>query len=277
MFNPTDELCAKLGELGIKYTTDDSNDYEVIEWRGSYDLWWQFVYDPYVEEPYGELRLLDTGSTNLTPKQAIDVTVGDKQKDNPRNYNPDGTPKIPNMHIGADPDWVDWVARLKHEEPLSLKEAVEQLMFETICFGGDMGPNDCGGEHCPDEGMVYTNDFINGWVSKIDVTVGTEPDEATMLKLHDRMNAALLDYESAMGIDGGSGANTVPSVNEMHQIIEDAAKAGVGTCHCTTPDDAWCFSCSSCGKSFPRNELHMAYNHGEINYCPNCGAKVIGG
>jgi len=73
---PTDELCAKLGELGIKYTADDSNDYEVIEWRGSYDLWWQFVYDPYVEEPYGELRLLDTGSTNLTPKQAIAATVG---------------------------------------------------------------------------------------------------------------------------------------------------------------------------------------------------------
>ena len=42
----------------------------------------------------------------------------------------------------------------------------------------------------------------------------------------DRMNAALLDYESAMGIEGGNGANTVPFVIEMHQIIEDAAKAG---------------------------------------------------
>jgi len=76
MVNPTDELCAKLGELGIKYTADDSNDYEVIEWRGSYDLWWQFVYDPCDGEPYGELRLLETGSTHLTPKQAIDATVG---------------------------------------------------------------------------------------------------------------------------------------------------------------------------------------------------------
>ena len=60
----------------------------------------------------------------------------------------------------------------------------------------------------------------------IAATVTTEPDEATMLKLHDRMNAALLDYESAMGIEGGNGANTVPFVIEMHQIIEDAAKAG---------------------------------------------------
>jgi len=115
-------------------------------------------------------RLIDAVKDKYA--QAITATVGDKPKDNPRNYNPDGTPKIPNMHIGADPYWVDWVARLKHEEPLNLKEAVEQIMFETICFGGDMGPNDCGGEHCPDEGMVYTNDFINGWVNKIAATLG---------------------------------------------------------------------------------------------------------
>ena len=53
-----------------------------------------------------------------------------------------------------------------------------------------------------------------------------------------------------------------------------ALAVGAGTCHCTTPDDAWCFSCSSCGKSFPRSELHIAHNHGEINYCPNCGARI---
>ena len=131
----------------------------------------------------------------------------------------------------------------------------------------------------PPETMVGETVFDSegnaiGWIANA-VHRPDEPEEVDTLKLHDRMNAALLDYESAMGIDGGSGANTVPFINEMHQIIEDAAKAGVGTCHCTTPDDAWCFSCSSCGKSFPRNELHMAYNHGEINYCPNCGAKVV--
>ena len=57
------------------------------------------------------------------------------------------------------------------------------------------------------------------------------------------------------------------------QAVE--ATLGRGTCHCTTPDDAWCFSCSVCGKSFPRSDLHMAHNHGAINYCPNCGAKVV--
>ncbi len=54
-----------------------------------------------------------------------------------------------------------------------------------------------------------------------------------------------------------------------------AATLGRGTCRSTTPDDAWCFACSECGKSFPRNELHLANNYGEINYCPNCGAKVV--
>jgi len=47
------------------------------------------------------------------------------------------------------------------------------------------------------------------------------------------------------------------------------------TCKSTTDDNAWCFVCSECGKSFPRSNLHLAHNHGEINYCPNCGAKVV--
>lgn len=47
------------------------------------------------------------------------------------------------------------------------------------------------------------------------------------------------------------------------------------TCRCTTDDNAWCFACSECGKTFPRSDLHYAHNHGEINYCPNCGAKVV--
>lgn len=73
---PTNEVRGRLNELGVKYTTDDSNDYEIVEWQGPYNLWWQFVYDPYEEEPYGELRLVETGgATHLTPEQAIAATV----------------------------------------------------------------------------------------------------------------------------------------------------------------------------------------------------------
>lgn len=59
------------------------------------------------------------------------------------------------------------------------------------------------------------------------------------------------------------------------QAIE--ATLGRGTCSCTTPDGTWCFVCSECGKSFPRSDLHFAHNHGEINFCPNCGRRVVAG
>jgi len=176
---PTEGTRKRLDELGIKYTIDDSDDYEVIEWRGLYNLWWQFVYDPYDGEPYGELRLLDGGgATNLTPEQAIDVTVG------------------------------------------------------------------------------------------------TEPDEATMLKLHDRMNAALLDYESEMGIDGGNGANAVPFVNEMHQIIEDAATVGAGTCRCTVETsndyyDDYTRYHMECGFTMYSDEIDKP------RFCSGCGRRAV--
>ena len=75
--NPFEEVRRMLDEREIDYTIDDSNDYEIIEWSSAYNLWWQFVYDPYEEMPYGELRLLEAGgSTHLTPEQAIAATVG---------------------------------------------------------------------------------------------------------------------------------------------------------------------------------------------------------
>ena len=58
------------------------------------------------------------------------------------------------------------------------------------------------------------------------------------------------------------------------RIRELEAQLEERTCQCATDDAAWCFACSECGKSFPRNELHLAHNHGEINYCPNCGRRV---
>lgn len=95
-----------------------------------------------------------------------------RMEDNPRNYVyderhkddplcPDGmVPKIPNMPINANPDWVDWVAGLRHDKPANLTEAVEQIYFNAICFGGDMGPN--GNTYWGvDEGMVWTNDAID--------------------------------------------------------------------------------------------------------------------
>lgn len=86
----TDELRRMLDERGIKYTIDDSEYYEIIEWQGPYNLWWQFLYDPYEEEPYGEIRLRDVGAaTHIRPEQAIAATVGRSCESCPEMDNPD--------------------------------------------------------------------------------------------------------------------------------------------------------------------------------------------
>ena len=78
-----------------------------------------------------------------------------------------------------------------------------------------------------------------GWIAN----TPAEPDEATMLKLHDRMNAALLDMNDELlayhsqDRDNASSKKLIDSVIAAHQIIEDAATVGVGTCH-YYPDDA---------------------------------------
>ena len=79
-------------------------------------------------------------------------------------------------------------------------------------------------------------------------------------------------FHGAMFTDAGEWTELVVENASPEQAVE--ATLGRGTCHCTTPDNAWCFSCSVCGKSFPRSDLHMAHNHGAIYYCPNCGRKV---
>jgi DNA-directed RNA polymerase subunit RPC12/RpoP len=88
----------------------------------------------------------------------------------------------------------------------------------------------------------------------------------------------------AMFTDGGEWTELVVENASPEQAI--AATLGVndatrerqgdaGTCHSTTSDNAWCFACSECGKSFPRDQLHLAHNHGEINFCPNCGRRIV--
>ena len=82
------------------------------------------------------------------------------------------------------------------------------------------------------------------------------------------------DYD-AFEVPDGTLVLTAAHQDDLTPEQAIAATLGAGTCHTTTPSDAWCFACSECGKSFPRHELRRAHNHGEINYCPNCGRKVV--
>ena len=131
----------------------------------------------------------------------------------------------------------------------------------------------------------------------IDATLVREPDDAATSKLHDRMNATLLEYERALGSEKADGAITVPFVVEMHHLLEEAATLGVsdatgerqgvaGTCRADETDVIKCWvkcknepstehlelihvmECSACGGTYE-------YVNGGYEYCPRCGAKVV--
>lgn len=88
-----------------------------------------------------------------TPEQAIEATLGRKP--------------------WVNSTWERWHKSLKHDEIKSIGDAVEQLMYETIEFGGDMGPN--GNTYNGiDEGDVLTSGFINEWIRRFESTLGRD-------------------------------------------------------------------------------------------------------
>ena len=73
--------------------------------------------------------------------------------------------------MSARPEWERWHKSLRHDEVKSIGDAVEQLMYEAIEFGGDMGPN--GNTYNGiDEGDVLTSGYINAWVERFENMLG---------------------------------------------------------------------------------------------------------
>jgi predicted Zn-ribbon and HTH transcriptional regulator len=133
----------------------------------------------------------------------------------------------------------------------------------------------------------------------IAATLGVEPDEAAMVKLHDRMNAALLEYERAQGIEkrDGDGGVVVPFVAEMHSLLEEAA--ALSSCNCTNDctnsertgtcnadeTETWECVCDQIGRYGKRVTIHImecsecghTYEHvnGGYEYCPHCRARIV--
>ena len=112
----------------------------------------------------------------------------------------------------------------------------------------------------------------------VEATLGREPDDAAMTKLHEQMNVALFKYEQAQGIEkrDGDEAIVVPFVVKMHSLLEAAATLGRGTCkpilnseykHAPYIND-W-IVCSACGTK-------LAERFGIVwqRYCPYCGARI---
>lgn len=124
----------------------------------------------------------------------------------------------------------------------------------------------------------------------IAATLGREPDDAAMTRLHDQLNATMLKYEMAQGIEkrDGDAAIVVPWVAKMHALLEEAATLGAGTCHNASKvmdeHGQARFACSECGAWIDSRMLwNPEYRNGEspwvndckLNYCPNCGKRVV--
>ena len=135
----TDELCRMLDERGVEW------------WQSANTLGCVFTrwYSPLFGD---EVCAMENGEEGLvlfdhfmTPEQAIAATLG--------------------LGTWVSPTWERWHKSLRHDEVNSIGDAVEQLMYEVIEFGGDMGPN--GNTYNGiDEGDVLTSGYINEWVER---------------------------------------------------------------------------------------------------------------
>ena len=64
-------------------------------------------------------------------------------------------------------EWERWVESLNHkDECRTLRDVVEQIAYDCIVHGGDMGPN---GNVCEmvDEGIVMTDGLFDSYVERI--------------------------------------------------------------------------------------------------------------
>lgn len=163
---PTEELRKRLDERGVEYETADTSTYKFTRWcKNGIDAGFGDFENG--EQPH----LLVIG---LTPVQAIDATVGWKWE--------------------PSKEWKAWYESLKHDNPTTIREAVENILFDAIDFGGNMGPNGNVWSGV-DEGDVLTKKCIDGWVRSIEsvaATAGVDSNTGEVIrKLLDKLNTEL--------------------------------------------------------------------------------------
>ena len=129
-------------------------------------------------------------------------------------------------------------------------------------------------------GLVFLSpDRLITPAQAVEATLGREPDDAAMVKLHDQMNAALLEYERAQGIErrDGDGRTVIPFVAEMHRLLEEAALRGHEECRMDKICDGYLYFtsywCRKCDGRFAYRLI--GDKHATPKCCPICGAKVV--
>ena len=243
-----------LDERGVEYEGGERS----LRWRDRYGIMMQAF--PLAD---GELGM-DVWS--CTPAQAVEATLG--------------------REPWVSPTWERWHKSLRHDEIKSIGDAVEQLMYEAIEFGGDMGPN--GNTYNDiDEGDVLTSGFINEWIARFESTLGR--DRYSYEQWREISNAVgdAMEYAHDRAIEHPDRADPLWNLDEyVNRILkvafEGEATLGRGTCH-DTEGSGRDFCCSACGARLYVDTgdtftMIAADEHTIIkrpNFCPNCGAEVV--
>ena len=66
----------------------------------------------------------------------------------------------------ALPEWVDWAESLRHDDPATIRDIIEQVMWQAMERGHAMGPNGVTHQGI-DEGAVTTEWWLDGVVSRL--------------------------------------------------------------------------------------------------------------
>lgn len=196
----TEELRRLLDERGVKW------------WQSANTLGCIFTrwYSPLFGD---EVVAMENGEEGLvlfdhflTPEQAIAATLGQRP--------------------WVNPTWERWHKSLKHDEIKSIGDAVEQLMYEAIEFGGDMGPN--GNTYNGiDEGDVLTSGFINEWVARFESTLGR--DRYSYEQWREISNAVgdAMEYAHNKAIECPDEADPLWNLDEyVNRILKAAFEGG---------------------------------------------------
>lgn len=197
-----DELRRLLDERSIKWWEGDDERKTLWESNG---LTWEYFND---ENGDAWLGFLGACEQDITPEQAIAATLG--------------------RESWVNPTWERWHKSLKHDEIKSIGDAVEQLMYEAIEFGGDMGPN--GNTYNGiDEGDVLTSGFINEWIMRFESTLGR--DKYSYKQWSEISNAVgdAMEYAHDKAIECPDKADPLWNLDEYVNRILKAAFEGETT------------------------------------------------
>lgn len=180
------------------------------------------------------------------------------------------------LETRPNPTWVKWLESLRHDEVKTLGDAVEQLMYEAIEFGGDMGPN--GNTYNGiDEGDVLTSGFINDWIARFESTLGRNRYSYEQLREISSAVCDAMEYAHDKAIEHPDAADPLWNLDEyVNRILkvafEGEATQGPGTCREVKIDRYW-RGCGEC--SYVWEFMYSIGKCERPRYCPNCGKRVV--